>query len=837
MTRKTKLLALFALALTLALGGCGGGSSNGIPIDDGGSVVVGSSGGGDTGTDDGPVVVDDSDTGDSGTDDGSVVVDDFDTDNSGTDDGPVVVDDSDIGDSGTDDGSVVVDDSDTDNSGTDDGPVVVDDSDTGNSGADEGSVVVDDSDTGDSGTDDGSVVVDDSDTGDTSTDDGPVVVDGSDTGDSGGNVPPTAPRDFLATPDPDGFGFVTLEWGASEDSDGSVVAYVVRRDGRGEITRTAGLTYVDEPPERDVSYRYTVQAVDNDGAVSDPASVSLTLQSSQCAGEVKIVGFNLVGPEDQVSPLFVSSVPGTVGLNRPNGSVDASVFADALDITVDASECTKSVNFVTAGGFQLGTSNNRPFSIGEALNGRTGDRWTNWLQRVEEGAIRVTAIPWPEYNTGGEFGLSASVVVPVIDPCRPDIGPVDTRYLSAKYADALTGPVASLMPESDDICSSTPYYDTVDPDDERRTLDDWLKLHGFVSPSAPVTTSAIDRGLLTEREVLNTEHANIYDLGFGRDVYCVNDPKILPCLIQNYRISDDKSPDFLTTKSTAPPEFLLSVAMERQSDATAFFAFDKHGRRIHSVDLDGNGFKSIPEACIGCHDGEWSDAGPGSRPLRGDYLPLDFATFRHFSRDPSYRYDPERAPFYSNITSSNRPINMLIKGLAAPGLLTDSHNIIAREIDEFGRVDSFLALQRTTPNLGTAGHQAGSDQSVFFARFCRSCHVSQQGATAMFPTEPNAEPGFNCRLCHTDPLGGEGIQNLAPLRNSLCNARSPKHVMPNARVTHEALIRAIEGKRPYSNSAFKFVVDRACDPFANPPEEGVVVTNADSRPVPAQPRP
>ncbi len=79
--------------------------------------------------------------------------------------------------------------------------------------------------------------------------------------------PPTAPTDLLA--EATGATRVELSWTASQDDVG-VAGYLIVRDGV-EIDSATATTYVDDSVTAEVTYRYTVIAVDPSGNRSDPS--------------------------------------------------------------------------------------------------------------------------------------------------------------------------------------------------------------------------------------------------------------------------------------------------------------------------------------------------------------------------------------------------------------------------------------------------------------------------------------------------------------------------------------------------------------------------------------
>lgn len=252
---------------------------------------------------------------------------------------------------------------------------------------------------------------------------------------------------------------------------------------------------------------------------------------------------------------------------------------------------------------------------------------------------------------------------PAIDPCTPDSDRPQFKYLSAKFKTDFAKRRA-LTPGTDNVCADTAYYQTVDPRNRRDSIDKWLRVHGFLTPGAPQVIDDIDRSFLAA-DVIQAEYHNMYDLGFGRDMYCKKDGlknDTFPCIVQNYNVSAD-----LTQAASEPASLIVSVAMEfletcqynafglgnGKCGATAFYVFDNEGRRINSVDLDGTGRKNVPGTCLACHDGSWDE---NSRAAdRGEYLPFDgaYSVILTGTQIPASAYIPPDDPRRTLITQSS----------------------------------------------------------------------------------------------------------------------------------------------------------------------------------------
>lgn len=176
------------------------------------------------------------------------------------------------------------------------------------------------------------------------------------------------------------------------------------------------------------------------------------------------------------------------------------------------------------------------------------------------------------------------------------------------------------------------YYATVDPDDERTTLEDWYALNGYE----------------IDFEDPNYEQAcyiNGADLGFARAMRVrVNDNGDVSGSVENYTLVDEAC----TAIATGEQEGLLAtVTMEftsppNQDDGdryTTFYVFGPDNSRIAAVDLDGRGPKAVPGLCTVCHGGQPEDVVAGIYPEDGNvksaFLPWNLNTFT-FSEDEQF---------------------------------------------------------------------------------------------------------------------------------------------------------------------------------------------------------
>ncbi len=490
--------------------------------------------------------------------------------------------------------------------------------------------------------------------------------------------------------------------------------------------------------------------------------------------------------------------------------IDLNEFSVGLSIGADGNSCTESMS-VTVNGSPRRVENAAPYMLdGDS----SGDIFPS--DAIKEGNLTVSFTPWTEDQESGVDGATKTLNLIVNDGHIKHVvsnDPDDYNYLSALYSNPVSrlkpGPSAYSPEFGDagytahggdldeyDSPSQDNYYHTVDPDGLRTTLDDWKKLHGMINRFGAIN-----------RDVVNAKYINAYDLGFGRDMYCLEtssfDSQAFPCVVENYLI------DGSSTK------FIASVAMERvlaRSNSgtsryyTAFFVFDAKGRRINSIDLDGKGSKKVPETCWACHDGGASVI--GSRG--GQYLAFDTALYRNFPGAPAV------ASQSANFAALNRIIKAIADAEQFAGYDTDNHKNVKKLIDNFERNKPLTAFR------GTPTDHESSGRVGIYAKYCRTCHVSQtpfeqptgDGRQFAYLTygedlpDPSGEySSFNCLLCHKPTnlatLGSQSgfyekptmdYSEAGKFKEVVCGqfdldgVAFPKRQMPNALVTHKRLI-------------------------------------------------
>ncbi|HET8729742.1 MAG TPA: hypothetical protein VFM34_01355 [Moraxellaceae bacterium] len=157
------------------------------------------------------------------------------------------------------------------------------------------------------------------------------------------------------------------------------------------------------------------------------------------------------------------------------------------------------------------------------------------------------------------------------------------------------------------------YYDAVDPQVERDTLEKWKSRNGFYDGN-PYNT------------VTHVVFRDALDLGYGRDMTVLYNSVTgrTAFMVHNYVVSlqpgasSNYGPLNVDAAIAQDPRFFIGTNVIEFSPANEdnpadvngamminkFFIFDKNGNRITEADLDGRGIKPVPGTCWTCHGGE-----------------------------------------------------------------------------------------------------------------------------------------------------------------------------------------------------------------------------------------
>lgn len=225
--------------------------------------------------------------------------------------------------------------------------------------------------------------------------------------------------------------------------------------------------------------------------------------------------------------------------------------------------------------------------------------------------------------------------------------------------------------------SARSYYDAIDPDDEKKTLNDWKRQNDFfvvntptsseqrdptgpdinlpqpsVAPTKPrVKTPIRKRSSVAggeaiaqiEQSDLSDDASAIYfnhgDLGFGRDMHMKRrgkNNKNVAFYVTNYRSLQDGI-DHDDPIATVAMEYSYGSKKGKNKERyIQFYAFGADGNRIEAADLDGRGAKALPGLCVTCHGGNLPEDVPKAGDLDARFLPFDLNAFDYSESDPAY---------------------------------------------------------------------------------------------------------------------------------------------------------------------------------------------------------
>lgn len=251
-----------------------------------------------------------------------------------------------------------------------------------------------------------------------------------------------------------------------------------------------------------------------------------------------------------------------------------------------------------------------------------------------------------------------------------------------------------LIGSVDDEASALAYYDTIDPQGERTTLDRFRRRNG-----------------LDQNPAAEAVYLNAGDLGFGRRMSMQRTSEGVVMSVTNYANLDDTLAD-RNVIATVSMEFTPGPA--GGAPFTKFYVFDDQGRRVTGADLDGAGFKHVPSVCIACHGGTPGSVQNGVYTNGGDvgakFLPFDLDTFEFADQNGARRADQE-----DELRELNR------------GILETSPSPGTRELIE-GWYGGAGLPQATQNNAFVPAGWAGHEELYLgvVAHSCRTCHVRMQ---------------------------------------------------------------------------------------------------------------
>ncbi len=311
-------------------------------------------------------------------------------------------------------------------------------------------------------------------------------------------------------------------------------------------------------------------------------------------------------------------------------------------------------------------------------------------------------------------------------------------------------PNPQLLPDGSSQINSRAYadayYDAIDPDGSKATLDGWRKANGFdTAGGSQVTVAFGDR----------------HELAWGRRLTARrNADGSMAFMVENYEVKVGGSYSYSPLSATAAAvkdtrwhldthgiEF--SPGPNGGASFVKFFTFNAAtGKREVMTDMDGKGTRFVPGTCIACHGGRGdpltpADAGGKQRfPLlanavsqaRGDLMgrlkmleldTLDFAATAGYSRA-----DQEGALktinqmvlcSYPMAGSSSQPEDACRRKAVAGEWQGTAATMLKAAYGGPGMPSATYASGYIEPSWAAAGQSALYTNS--YAQSCRSCHI------------------------------------------------------------------------------------------------------------------
>jgi len=317
----------------------------------------------------------------------------------------------------------------------------------------------------------------------------------------------------------------------------------------------------------------------------------------------------------------------------------------------------------------------------------------------------------------------------------------------------LAGPFGSFNP-ADGEQQAIDYYAALDVPTPKPNLGAWWDANGFDTNGGGVAPNFVQAAYM-----------NHNDLGFGRNMHCLQTGQKLACYVTNYGLPDQNPQNANDALSQTSPG--ATVAMEYDPNPPVagqqvqFFVYGagalRTSGRLKFADLDGLGPKPVPALCQVCHGG-----GPG---LDANHK-VSSAHFREFDL-PSFKYPGGKSWDYNQAISGTTPSTADFDTFARLNQMvrdTNQGNEIANTINGWYN-NNFTGRPSVPPAPASwAGH--ASEYRRVYGTTCRTCHIAR------------TSPDFI-------GAGGFDFFKTSYVIGKVCGTGTPKvRVMPNASITY-----------------------------------------------------
>ncbi|MFI5104262.1 MAG: carboxypeptidase-like regulatory domain-containing protein, partial [Terriglobales bacterium] len=319
-------------------------------------------------------------------------------------------------------------------------------------------------------------------------------------------------------------------------------------------------------------------------------------------------------------------------------------------------------------------------------------------------------IPGNSVNTGAALPAGQTLWPPYpYTPCGVE---VNLEQTIPPWSGAPGSPFLTFKGEISDA-ETNAYYAVIDPNSNRTTLGGWWGQNGFDA--------------VTGANGTRTAYLNNNDLGFGRDMHCLQTGADVACYVTNYGHPDQDPANADLAQTADKTKAVATVCMEwkavdgqpANNRIVKFFIFQggsANGGRLTAADLDGFGGKHAPNLCNVCHGGNYQPANSLAPTLAEVNTG---ASFREFDLT-SLKY-PAANP--QALQEANfKVLNQIVAASAPAGAITDLVN---------GWYAGNSATQITTyvPTGWTATPQKHDLYANVVAKSCRTCHVAQDAVS------------------------------------------------------------------------------------------------------------
>jgi hypothetical protein len=335
----------------------------------------------------------------------------------------------------------------------------------------------------------------------------------------------------------------------------------------------------------------------------------------------------------------------------------------------------------------------------------------NIIPNIEMRDASNNVIPGNTVNSGAALPQGQTLWPPYpYAPCGVEVNLTQTI---PNWAGFPNSPFLTFKSEGADADTNA-YFNEIDPNHNRTTLGDWWSQNGF----DPVTGG----------NGVRTAYLNNNDLGFGRDMHCIQTGGDVACYVTNYG-SHDQNPANADLAQTANKNVAVAtVTMEwkaidgqpANSRIVKFFIYQggsASGVRLTAADLDGFGAKHAPYLCNNCHGGNYIPNNSLSPTLAevdtgASFREFDLTSLKYPAANPQAAQEP-----------SFKQLNLIVAASQPASAITDL-------VNGWYAGNSSTQISTYVPIGWQASPQKQGLYSNVVAKSCRTCHVAQDSISS-----------------------------------------------------------------------------------------------------------